>query len=187
MASDKKRKYFRRKVGMVFRVPLGEDLYGYGQIANETEEIFFDYVDNAKNVNIGNLLNHKVIFKIVVQNGPLHDGIWEVLGLYPVVEQNATRKDRFNYDFMKERYVIVKEDMTEVPSTPEEIRKLGLECFAAWHYTNVEDRLRDHFAGRKNYWIESFLNSHNPDFPDIETFYRNQGYNYVWEGDNNED
>jgi hypothetical protein len=31
----------------------------------------------------------------------------------------------------------------------------GLERFAVWDPTQVEDRLRDHFAGRPNKWVES--------------------------------
>ena len=45
MSNEKpKRKYFREKIGMVFRVNLHEGTYGYGQIATETKYIFFDHM-----------------------------------------------------------------------------------------------------------------------------------------------
>ena len=192
MIEKKKRKYFREKLGMVFRIPLGDTFYGYGQITNETEYAFFDYTDNAKNTKIDDVINSKMIFKIVVQIGPLHDDIWEVLGIYPVDEKNAQRKDRFKYDDFKDQYFVIPvnwniDNKFEIPSTAEEIRKLGLECFASWGYKLVEDRLRDHFADRKCYWVEADLNEHDPNFPDVETFYREQGYDYVWEGDPDDD
>ena len=40
-----KRKYFKEKIGMVFRINLHEGTYGYGQIATETKFIFFDHMD----------------------------------------------------------------------------------------------------------------------------------------------
>ena len=184
--AEKKAKRFCRKPGVLFRIPLGDE-YGYGQIVTGAFDIFFDYVDDGKNTDIGSVLKSNVLFRIAVQIGPLHDGVWEVLGVYPVDKKKSMRKDSFKYDIMKEKYFIIKEDMTEIPSTPEEIRELGLECFASWGYKSVEDRLRDHFAGRKNYSVESFLNKQNPDFPDIETFYRQQGYDYVWKGDSEEE
>ena len=32
---------------------------------------------------------------------------------------------------------------------------VGLERAAVWEPEHVEDRLRDHFAGRSNRWVES--------------------------------
>jgi len=32
---------------------------------------------------------------------------------------------------------------------------MGLERAAVWGPSHVEDRLRDHYAGRKNKWVES--------------------------------
>ena len=172
---------------MVFRIPLGGNKFTYGQIIDEVGYGFLDFLDDGENTDIQQVLSSKMLYRLLVDYGVLNDGIWEVLGIYPVKAENAERRDKFNYDYMKERYVIVKENMVEVPSTPEEIRKLGLECFASWGHKSVEDRLRDHFAGRKCYWVEESLNEHNPDFPDIETFYRQQGYDYVWKGDSEEE
>ena len=184
--AEKKAKRFRRKSGVLFRVPLGDDKYGYGQIVTGACDIFFDYVDDGNNTDVHIVLNSRVLFRISVQIGPLHDGVWEVLGVYPIREEHTEELDSFRYDLMKEKYYIIKEDMKEVVATVEHIRDLGLECMASWGYHLVEDRLRDHFAGRRNYWVDADLNQHNPDFPDIETFYRQQGYDYVWKGDSEE-
>jgi len=41
----------------------------------------------------------------------------------------------------------------ERPASREECA--GLEAAAVWEPEHVEDRLRDHFAGRPNKWVES--------------------------------
>jgi len=176
------KKSFRRKIGMVFRVPLGNDKFAYGQMVTLGLYAFFDYQDNGQSTNIGDVLNAKMLFKIIVQIGPLHDGIWSVIGTEPVKEELLIRKNSFKYDRDTKQYVMYEADMKEIPTTEEEIRKQGLEYFAAWGYRLVEDRLRDHFAGRMNYWVERDLHKDDPTFPNIETFYKQQGYDYVWKG-----
>lgn len=44
-------------------------------------------------------------------------------------------------------------ESVENPATPEECAVL--ERAAVWDPGHVEDRLRDHFAGQSNKWVES--------------------------------
>jgi len=61
----------------------------------------------------------------------------------PFFMQDALRKDSFSL-YQKGQIR---------PATKSEC--VGLERAAVWDPTHVEDRLRDHYAGRKNKWVES--------------------------------
>ena len=51
-----KRKYFREKIGMVFRINLHEGTYGYGQVVTKADFIFFDHMDvEGKGIKPGSL------------------------------------------------------------------------------------------------------------------------------------
>ena len=108
MADKKKRKYFRQKLGMIFRISLDNGQYAYGQVIDEVGYGFFDFLDDGENTDIQQVLSSKMLYRLLVDYGVLNDGIWEVLGIYPVKAESAERRDKFNYDYMKERYVIVK-------------------------------------------------------------------------------
>jgi hypothetical protein len=77
---------------------------------------------------------------VVVGNAPLDDSL---LNPPPRFIQDALRKDLFR----------IYEKGQFSPATKEEC--IGLEREAVWDPTHAEDRLRDHYAGRKNKWVES--------------------------------
>ena len=77
---------------------------------------------------------------MVVGNGPLEN---ELRTPPPRFIQDALRPDQFRiYENGKIR-----------SATKEEC--LGLEREAVWDPEHVEERIRDHYAGRKNRWVES--------------------------------
>lgn len=166
----------RRNPGQVFKVPLGEGKYGYGQTTSYNCA-FFDYQDHGEITDLKDLLKHTVIFRVGVAHYAITDGIWPVLGVLPVDPALEKEEDPFTYNTLKQTYLIWNTGTDRVPATPEEI--YNLECFASWGPEHVERRLRDHFAGRPNYTVENFRNQHNPDFErDIEKFYAQYGYEF---------
>jgi hypothetical protein len=85
-------------------------------------------------------------------------GIWEVVGRVPLSEDLKEIPRFFKQDMMNGAISIYQEipelaPYYEIPATLAEIE--GLECAAVWDPEHVEDRLRDHFAGRPNIWVES--------------------------------
>ena len=81
-------------------------------------------------------------------------GIWQVIGHVPLTE-----------DLKEEPWFFKKDDISGVltfyrNSTGEEIPATrrdceSLECAAVWEVEHVVERLQDHFAGRRNAWVDS--------------------------------
>ncbi len=170
-----KSKRIREKVGQVFQVPLGNGLFGYGQVATKTKQVFFDYQDDGSAEDLEKIIQRPMLFIICVDSYVIKEGLWKVLGVLPVNPDFEKEEDVFSYDSIKEKYVIWKTGIHKVIATPEEI--YNLECFSSWEHGAVADRLRDHFAGRPCYWVDEARNQHNIHFKrDIHEFYEQYGY-----------
>jgi hypothetical protein len=172
-----KKKRIREEVGQVFQVPLGNNLYGYGQVAPTAEYAFFDYFNNGQIENLEDIINRPVLFRLTVDSYVIKEGLWPIIGILPVKKELKINNTPFTYDSDKNSYLIWKNGLEQILATPEEI--YNLECFASWEDKHVEQRLRDHFAGRPNFDVEYFRNQHNPNFErDIEKFYQQYGYDF---------
>lgn len=170
-----KKKRFRERIGMVFRVPLRENnQYAYGQVATEVDNIFFDHVDTEGQwTPVEQILQKPVIFYVTVDQYVLKQELWEVLGVWPVDPQNTVFPDPFVWDDIAKKYFIMKSGVGDIPATIEDIQ--DRELLSSWGEWHVEDRLRDHFAGRPNYFVEEAKNRLNTNFPDMITFYKQYG------------
>ncbi len=79
-------------------------------------------------------------------------GRWLKVGVAPIRRDLSKAVRRYKQDAISGKlFTMVNGD--EVPATRAQCKKL--ECAAVWSPEHVEDRLRDHFAGRSNVWLES--------------------------------
>jgi hypothetical protein len=170
-----KKKRIREKPGQVFRVPLGNGLFGYGQLA-DPDSIFFDYTDDGKNTDPAHVIQQPVVFEVTVDSYAIKDQIWEVIAVLPVNPYFMRNKRAFQYMSGTNEYYIWEKGKEPRPGIPEDIK--GHEMITSWGHRHVEQRLLDYFEGRPNYTYEYQHNLHNPDFPKGRiAFY--QQYNYT--------
>lgn len=176
--SDKPKK-IREKIGDIFQVNLGDGTFGYGQVVSKSEYVFFDYFNDGASVDTNNIRNCPVLFRITVDSYVIREGIWPILEKAPIAEKNLERNSKFTHDYFTNEYTIWTPE-GKYPATPDEIQ--DLECLASWGHDHVEQRLRDHLAGRPNCVVERFRNLHNPNFEtDIVKFYKQYGYDFKFE------
>lgn len=175
------KKGIRKKVGDVFRIPLGNQVYAYGQAVTIAANVFFDYTDNGVNTDVDKILNSIPLFKVTVDRYVLSKGYWEIIGKYPVDPTLSSYEDAFIYDPIIKQYLIFKDGIGQIPATWEEIK--NLEPLTSWGHGSVEQRLKDYLAGRPNYDIEYFHRWDRENFPDIYAFYKQYGYDFKYPGD----
>ncbi len=174
-----KRKYFKEKIGMVFRINLNEGTYGYGQVATKGDNVFFDHMDvDGHFTPVGEILEKPVAFYATVDRYVLKEGLWEILGIWPVKPENQVFPESFGYDLLKETYFIWGAGMKKELCTLEET--YGRECLASCGHGLIEQRLRDHFAKRPCYFVEQDRAQHLKNFPPIKEFYKQYGYDFHW-------
>lgn len=183
-----KRRYFRKKVGMVFRIPLNEqDAYAYGQVATEVDNIFFDHQDRGDHwTPVEDILQKPVIFVATVDRYVLKEGLWDVLGVWPVDAKNQEFPETVGYDTLKKTYFFWRNNpekgrVDQIPCSLEDIE--GHEFLTSWGHGGIEQRLRDHFAGRSNFDItyQQLYHVHQGmGYMSRKDFYKQYGYDFHW-------
>lgn len=146
----------RRKEGQIVKVPLGEDAFSLAIVLREPLVSFFDkaFANDVRTYSIANL---PVAFTIMVMNDAITSGRWEVVGQTDIPERLKVVPKFCKQDQLSGQLSIYHEvpDLAphyERPARPGECD--GLEAAAVWEAEHVEDRLRDHFAGTPNQWVE---------------------------------
>lgn len=150
-------KRIRRREGDVVQIDLGKGKYAYGRVLYDPHMAFYDF-QSSRPVSMETVISKPVAFVIAVMHEPIKTGRWPVIGNVPL-EAKLTRDVRqFRQDALYPRNLSITwqvgrgPDYVEIPATFEECQ--GLEREAVWYDYHVEDRLRDHFAGRSCKWVE---------------------------------
>lgn len=150
MAKAKKTK---RNVGDLLKVMLTEVQHSYVLVLPSARYAFFDYLGNEE-LSPEEIVKLKILFQLFVMDNAVTSGRWVIVGHAepslpflqspPFFKQDAINKTKF---------WLYLGDGKEVPATREQCS--GLERYAVWDPEHVEDRLRDHYAGRPNKWVQS--------------------------------
>ena len=152
------KKMFERHEGQIVRIDLKDGTHAYGRVLKRPLFAFYDemYRDNQE-PSLGEIIALSIAFKIDVMDYVISKGIWPVIGRAPLTPDLEEVSAFFKQDAMNGALSIYQEipelaPTYERPATYEEC--LGLEVAAVWDPHHVEDRLRDHFAGRPNKWVD---------------------------------
>lgn len=118
--------------------------------------VFFDRV-SADDLAPENVSRLPVLFRIWVANHAVTRGRWPVIGRVAITPENSAEPFFYKQDAITGRLALYHSTFAatnwERPASLAECA--GLEAAAVWEPEHVEDRLRDHFAGRSNKWVES--------------------------------
>jgi hypothetical protein len=116
---------------------------------------FFDYcVDAVAVPTINEITSKPILFRIWIMNHAVTRGRWSVIGHAPVPDKLLDSPWFFKEDPISGKLSLTQLGAgDEIPATLAQCK--ALECAAVWDPEHVEDRLRDHFAGRPNKWVES--------------------------------
>ena len=141
----------RGKVGDVVKIDLGNGKFGYGRVLPEPTMAFYDLQSDA-DVNAEIVVESPVLFIVGVMYRAIKSDRWEVVGNRPLEDSLKREPKFFMYDRLGKKFSIYHAGKITPASRAE---CLGLENAAGWEAEHIEDRLRDHFAGVPNKWVES--------------------------------
>ena len=142
----------RPKAGDILQLDLGDGQKGYVQVSEAGLLIAFDVMtpaDLAPEV----LKDLDVVFAVHVRDDDLHRERWPVIGHMDVPGDLKGHPLMFRQDASTGRLSIEHPGLPggEKAATLKEC--IGLERATVWSAAAVEERLRDHFAGRENRWL----------------------------------
>jgi hypothetical protein len=141
--------------GAVVVIPLGEGRVGFGQMLDEPEYAFFDTRSSAGSLPaLDQLVAQPVLVRLWVMRSAHSKGRWLKIGQAPIAAPLARKVLRFKQDPLEPSSIVLTYDgVSGKPVDAKACREI--ERAAVWDPQHVEDRLRDHFAGRVNKWVES--------------------------------
>jgi hypothetical protein len=146
-----KKKRQQRTVGAVVKIPLENGFHCYARILED--DFAFYNVHTKEDLPINDIIGSSVLFFAAVYDDAVLEGHWQKIGKILPLEAHLNNKppvytqDRLNLD----KYTIYKNG-EEKPATREDC--IGLEYLMFWEKEEIEERLNDHFAGRKNEFVE---------------------------------
>jgi hypothetical protein len=148
----------RRLEGQIVRIDLKDGTHAYGRVLKRPLFAFYDKVfRDDHEPSLDEIEGLPVAFRIDVMDYVIPKGIWPVVGRRPLTPDLERPPTFYKQDPMSGALSIYQEVPELAPyyeraATYEEC--LGLEVAAVWDPQHVEERLRDHFAGRVNRWVE---------------------------------
>jgi len=146
----------QRTIGAIVKIDLGNGFFNYAQILKQDIAFFDIYVkDELKNLNI--LMDKPVLFFLGVYNDVITSGRWGKIGMLLIRKEFESTPNKYIQDALNpNKFELYITDTGEIaPSSKEKCK--GLECAAVWEAEHVEERLRDHFSGRPNKYVQECL------------------------------
>ena len=139
------------RIGDFVRISLGDGWYSYGRVLRAPLFAFYD-VRVREPLGLEELQLRPLLFRVWVMKSALTSGRWVIIGNRPLEKSVEQSPAFFKQDPITNDLSIYHEGK-ERRATREECE--SLERAAVWDPTHVEDRLRDHYAGVPNKWVEA--------------------------------
>jgi hypothetical protein len=140
----------RWRIGDVVEINLGKGTHSYAWVFKFPLVSFFGKRTKG-HLQVEDVVRQPILFTLWVMKYALTSGRWRVVGNVP--PGKGLRKPQFfKQDSISGKLSIYGDD-GDAPATKKQCA--GLEQAAVWEPQHVEDRLRDHYAGKPNLWVES--------------------------------
>jgi hypothetical protein len=133
--------------GSVLRVDLDHHWHVYARILNRTKIAFHDCRVSAPEKDLLKIVKTSVLFVLAV-GGRADKGHWPRVGHVPLEMAPVPIPEQFMQNIVTGACKIIDQSFNTRPARPEEC--IALERAAVWDPADVEDRIRDHYAGRPN-------------------------------------
>jgi hypothetical protein len=141
----------RGKVGDVVKIDLGNGTFGYGRILPKGLMAFYG-LQSTEPMDASEVIKSDVLFTVGVMYRAIKSEHWDIIGNIALEESLKKEPNFFVYDLISKELFIYHPDGRMTPATHEEC--IGLEWASGWDDFHIEDRLRDHFDGKPNKWVE---------------------------------
>ena len=144
----------QRTVGAVLEIDLHDGHFAYGRILGGADYGVYNLYSPQQLTDIKQIIQRPMLFIVAVYNSAVNSSRWIKIGkasLPPALQelpfkfiQDALHPDRF------ELYNSITGEIT--PTLKAACK--GLERCAVWSPEHVEERIRDHHAGRLNKYVK---------------------------------
>jgi len=148
MVNEKKQRWSE---GALVAIPISGNRYGFGKLL-QSPLITFYHLESNELLEINIITSSPIAFKVWVMHSAITSGRWTIIGKVEISPEEKVSPWFFRQDAISQELTLIGNDDIEKPATAVECA--GLECAQVWSAVHIESRLEDHFAGRRNKWIE---------------------------------
>jgi Immunity protein 26 len=141
----------KRNAGDVVSIPLPDGLHAYARVLPDATFAFYDS-RTSEDLPVSEVISRPILFFLAVMDHAIKAGRWPIVGHLPL-EEGLNPPPRFIQNSLDKKSFSIYENGQIRPATRSQCR--GLERAAVWEPEHVEERLLDHYAGRRNKWINS--------------------------------
>lgn len=143
----------RPREGSLLRIDLGDGRCAFARVLAKSQVAIYGHLGSDTKIVSEAVFDSPVLWQLTVMKSALTSGRWNVVDHRPLEPKLTEPVEYFIKDRLSGRYSVYRSsDGLVRESTFEECK--SLEPAAAWDAEHVEDRIRDHFAGRPNVWVE---------------------------------
>ncbi|QPC83749.1 hypothetical protein G4Y79_05060 [Phototrophicus methaneseepsis] len=135
----------KRRIGQVVRIDLYNGYFTYGYEINHGDVVILDIM-TQDDIATKDIIKHPRLFTVGVLNSDYKS--WQVVGDLELETWQAKRPDKFIQDPIDLSLYIIDDSGNRYPTTFEKAKEL--ERATGWSNFQVEQRVRDHFAGKTN-------------------------------------
>jgi hypothetical protein len=139
--------------GGLLRISLGDGTDAFARVLPNSQVAVYAYRASHKNPPSPSIFESQVLWKLTVMKSALVSGRWQVIDYRPLEPSLVLPVEYFIKDRLTGRYSIYRSSDGHTRESSFDECKM-LEAAAAWEAEHIEDRLRDHFAGRPSAWVE---------------------------------
>ncbi len=144
-------KNIKYRIGDIIKITLEDGSLCFGRILEEPLIAFYEVKTDVL-LPIDEIIRSPVLFKLWVMNYAITSGRWEIIGNREIDNNLKEPVSFFKQDPISNEICLYL-NSEEIPTTREQCK--GLDRAAVWNPEHVEDRLRDHYSGVPNQWVES--------------------------------
>lgn len=142
----------KARTGDIVRIRLDDQGHGYARALGRAVFAFYDG-RHTYAMAVVDVLKLPILFTIPVADSAMTKGRWLVDGNVALEPALAVPARFFMQDLMDAEKFRISQGGVIRPASRSDCA--GLERSAVWTAEQVEDRLRDHYAGRPNRWCEA--------------------------------
>ena len=140
-------------LGSVIKIDLLDGYHSYGRILKGSSYAIYD-IRTKEELNPEDVIQSNILFIINVYKYGVTKGRWLKIATFPLEPELMILPLEFMQDMMDlNKFELYDPNTGDIAlATKEECT--GLERAAVWEPEHVEERIRDHFLGRPNQWVE---------------------------------
>ena len=134
--------------GSIVKIKFDDAFHTYGRVLNYGDIALYDLRVDHDITDLYEIIKRPIVYKMIVNEGGVKYGRWPIVGALPLEEK--LHSSRYYLEEIGRNDVCKLIENGKITFNVPKEKCIGLEVGAVWDPIQVEEFLRDYFAGREN-------------------------------------